>query len=201
VSVPAGRIATVTTATAHQKRGLLLSLLTLLTLISAIGFGPAIDASASTRAAAETRVRAIDTPTTALVAARDLGSSTGAGVSSVWLRQLVSATGVATNSVLDDLAIAERHLGSIDAMTPPNRMMLDRIAEAQQAGRALTQGEQSFLTHETTEAALRAQGLSQDAAHAAALKTHPLYGNYDPEVIKAFPEHFNSNWRKFWGLE
>ena len=108
---------------------------------------------------------------------------------------------VATNSVADDLAIAESHLGSIDAMTPPNRMMLERIAEAQQSGRALTSGEQNFLTHETTEAGLRAQGLGQDAAHAGALETHPLYGNYDPEVIKAFPEYFNSNWRKFWGIK
>jgi hypothetical protein len=26
--------------------------------------------------------------------------------------------------------------------------------------------------------------------------THPPYQNYDPEVIKQFPEYFNSNWRK-----
>lgn len=86
-------------------------------------------------------------------------------------------------------------------MTGPNRMMLDRIAEAQSSGRALTFGEENFLLHETTEARLVGEGLSQDAAHAAALETHPLYANYDPEVIKAFPEYFNSNWRNYWGIE
>jgi len=111
-----------------------------------------------------------------------------------------AAQQVATNTA-DDLAIAESHLGSLpDGMTPPNRMMLDRIAAAQESGRALTVGEQNFLVHETTEAGLVSQGLSQDAAHAAALETHPLFMNYDPEVIKAYPEYFNSNWRKAWDL-
>jgi len=71
VSVPAGRIATVTTARAHRKRGLLLSLLTLLTLIAAI-LTPLVDVSASTRTGVETRVRAIDTPTAAAVATTSL---------------------------------------------------------------------------------------------------------------------------------
>ena len=99
MSVPDGRIAAVTTTAAHQKRGFLLSLLTLLTLAGAILATP-VDASASTRVAAETRVRANDHPTAALVAANTAGSPHGVGVASVWLRQLVSATGVATNSEL-----------------------------------------------------------------------------------------------------
>jgi len=76
--MPAGRIAAVTTTAAHQKRWLLLSLLTLLTLAGAF-LAPAVDASASTRVGVETRVRAIDTPTTALVAAHDRSSSTPVG--------------------------------------------------------------------------------------------------------------------------
>ncbi|MCA1842423.1 MAG: RHS repeat-associated core domain-containing protein, partial [Actinobacteria bacterium] len=101
----------------------------------------------------------------------------------------------------EQLAVAESHLSSIDAMTGPNRMMLDQITEAQQASRALTAGEQNFLLHETTKARLMAEGLSQEAAHAGALETHPLFANYAPEVIKAFPEYFNSNWRAYWGIE
>jgi hypothetical protein len=101
------RINAVTTTSGHRHRGLLLSLLTLLTLLGATLATP-VDASASTRVAAETRVRAIDTPTTALIAARDLGSSTGAGVSSVWLRQQASATGVATNSADDVLRLGTK---------------------------------------------------------------------------------------------
>ncbi|MCW2749155.1 MAG: repeat protein, partial [Aeromicrobium sp.] len=103
-------------------------------------------------------------------------------------------------AVADELAVIEGHLASIDAMTGPNQMMLDRISQAQDAGRALTFGEENFLLHETTEARLVSEGLSLDAAHAAALETHPLYANYDPEVIKAFPEYFNSNWRNYWGI-
>jgi len=98
VSVPAGRINAVTSTAAHRQRRFLLSLLTLLTLIAAIGFGPAADASASTPVAAETRVRAIHTPTPVLVAASDTASPASVGVSGLHLRQLVSATGVATNS-------------------------------------------------------------------------------------------------------
>lgn len=95
MSVPAGRIDTVTTTAAHRQRGFLLSLLTLLTLVGAIGFGTAIDASASTRPATETRVRAFDTPASDLVGRVDPGSSTAVRVSGDHLRQLVSATGVA----------------------------------------------------------------------------------------------------------
>ncbi len=105
-----------------------------------------------------------------------------------------------SRTLITDLSIAERHLLSIEAMTPPNRLMLDRISDALESGRPLSVGEQNFLTHETTEAAFVARGMSQDAAHAEALRTHPLYGNYDPEVIMAFPEYSNSNWRRYWGL-
>ena len=97
MSPPAGRINAVTTTAAHRQRRFLLSLLTLLTLLG-IAFGPTIDASASTRSVAETRVRAIDTPTPALVATTSPPSPTAVGISGLQLRQLVSATGVATNS-------------------------------------------------------------------------------------------------------
>jgi len=97
VSVPAGRIVTVTTASGHRQRGFLLSLLTLLTLAGAF-LAPAVDASASTRVGIETRVRAIDTPTTALVGRVDAASSTTVGVSGLPLRQQASATGAATEA-------------------------------------------------------------------------------------------------------
>lgn len=77
-------------------------MLTLLTLLGAILVSP-VDASASTHGGAETRVRAIDTPAAAVVAADSITSPAFVGVSGVWLRQLVSATGVATNSA-DDVA-------------------------------------------------------------------------------------------------
>jgi hypothetical protein len=39
------------------------------------------------------------------------------------------------------------------------------------------------MTHELTEPSGMMGGLSQDAAHAAALQTHPPFMNYSPEVI------------------
>ena len=100
MSVPDERIVTMATVTAHRQRGFLLSLLTLLTLLGAIFTSP-VDVSASTHPAAETRVRAFDTPTAVLVGRVDAASSTTVGVSSVRLRQLVSATGVATGGASD----------------------------------------------------------------------------------------------------
>ena len=43
--------------------------------------------------------------------------------------------------------------------------------------------------------------MSLDEAHGLAGRTHPTFSNYDPEVIKAYPEYFNSNWRWYWGIE
>ncbi|UQX88705.1 hypothetical protein M6D93_01575 [Jatrophihabitans telluris] len=94
------------------------------------------------------------------------------------------------------------HLGSIDALAshPPNAAMISCIQSAMAEGRALTPGEQNFMTHKLTEANAVARGASQDLAHEMAGQTHPPFMNYDPEVIKQFPEYFNSNWRKAWGL-
>ena len=60
-----------------------------------------------------------------------------------------------------------------------------------------------FYTHELTESVYMKNGMSYETAHAATLKR---YGNspfavYHPDVIKATPENFNSNWRKFWNIE
>lgn len=63
-------------------------------------------ASAATSVGAETRVRAIDHPTPALVEAASTETPAGVGVSGVRLRQLVSATGVVTNTADDFVDLA-----------------------------------------------------------------------------------------------
>ena len=110
-----------------------------------------------------------------------------------------------TGSV-EELNTVKAHLSSLpdgNALVdfPPNQAMVDRIANAQATGRALTEGETNFLKHELTEAKLVKEGMPQEQAHEAAMKTHPPFKNYDPEVIKQYPELFNSNWRRAWGLE
>lgn len=79
--------------------------------------------------------------------------------------------------------------------------MLDRIGQAIESGRPLTQAEHNFLMHELTEADAMARGLPLDDAHRLAGQTHPTFGNYDPEVIKAFPKEFNLSWFNYWGID
>ncbi|GAA0981982.1 hypothetical protein GCM10009555_051080 [Acrocarpospora macrocephala] len=51
-------------------------------------------------------------------------------------------------------------------------------------------------SHET-----RANGASAyDEAHEEALKLHPMFKNYDPEVIQEHSEWFSGPWRDAWGL-
>jgi RHS repeat-associated protein len=107
-------------------------------------------------------------------------------------------TGLATDS---NVATVTQHLDNIGALDhPPNAAMLSRIQGAIASGRDLTSGETNFMTHELTEANLMNNGMDQDLAHELAGQTHPTFGNYDPEVIKQFPEYFNSNWRAYWGI-
>lgn len=99
------------------------------------------------------------------------------------------------------MATVAQHLDNIGALDhPPNAAMLSRIQGAIASGRDLTPGETNFMTHELTEANLMNNGVEQDLAHELAGQTHPTFGNYDPEVIKQFPEYFNSNWRTCWGI-
>jgi len=46
-------------------------------------------------------------------------------------------------------------------------------------------------------------GMSYDDAHAAALKQAGVsnYAVYHPEVIQQYPDRFNDNWRKYWGIK
>jgi hypothetical protein len=57
------------------------------------------------------------------------------------------------------------------------------------------------MTHEITEAGLMDDGMRYQEAHELASRTHPTFANYDPEVIKQFPELFNQNWRNYWRIE
>lgn len=66
--------------------------------------------------------------------------------------------------------------------------------------RALTTGEENFMTLELTEADLVAQVVEVDAAHEMAGRTHPTFANCDPGVVKQFPEYLNANWRASWRI-
>ena len=46
------------------------------------------------------------------------------------------------------------------------------------------------------------RGIPYEEAHPAALAKYGVDPRsvYAPEVIQAFPDYFNNNWRAFWGL-
>lgn len=100
----------------------------------------------------------------------------------------------------EHLARVVDHLGRLDH-APQNDAMVDGIRQAMAAGRPLSEGEVNFLRHEITEAELMDGGMPYDDAHRRALQTHPLMRNYTPDVINRYPELFNNNWRRAWGME
>jgi RHS repeat-associated protein len=105
----------------------------------------------------------------------------------------------ASSRLLDDAVRIEAHLGRLD-YSPANDAMLARIRSAAAEGRPLSEADRNFMTHELTEADLMGRGMAYDEAHEIAGRTHPTFANYDPEVIKQFPELFNQNWRNYWGI-
>ncbi|MFJ2707811.1 PrsW family glutamic-type intramembrane protease [Streptomyces sp. NPDC087428] len=101
-----------------------------------------------------------------------------------------------------DIDAVEHHLTSrFGDPWPPNEAMIERVREAVRSGRPLTEGEENFMAHEMTESRLMDTGMPYDEAHELALRQHPSMKNYDPEVIKQFPEWFNKNWFRAWGID
>jgi hypothetical protein len=101
------------------------------------------------------------------------------------------------------------HLGA----QPVKRSSLGRVNEAQpwtfyealfgQVGSKAIGADANFYTHELLEAEHMAAGMSDVAAHAAALEQAGVspYSLAHPDLIEAMPEWFSSNWRAYWGLE
>jgi len=56
------------------------------------------------------------------------------------------------------------------------------------------------MIHELTENMLMEGGMDSERAHDLAMETHPVGANYDPEVIRQFPEQFSDPQRQYWGI-
>jgi hypothetical protein len=80
---------------------------------------------------------------------------------------------------------------------------MQRLEIALARGRTISGGDASFYMHEVHEATLMGRGTPYDEAHNAALEKYgvSVFSVYHPDVIQAFPEYFNENWFRFWGLE
>jgi len=140
----------------------------------------------------------------ALLAAEEVGLAAGTGAFLEGVEGgagLGSLAGVELEASAEGLATVTEHLAQFGEYGP-NAAMLERLQEALSAGRAISGADLSFYLHELTEAELMGQGLTYEAAHAQALAQYGVspFSVYAPEVIQAFPELFNANWFRFWGL-
>jgi filamentous hemagglutinin len=98
------------------------------------------------------------------------------------------------------MAILERHVNSFSAV-PQNEAMVSRLRDLM--GRTASGASAQFYLHEISEATMMRSGMSYESAHAASLAKYGAspYALYAPEVVKAFPGMFNSNWQAFWNIE
>jgi hypothetical protein len=99
-------------------------------------------------------------------------------------------------------SIVKQHLsGEFSDVT--NDAMIARIEQSIKNGNKLTEADASFYMHELNEATLMKNGLVYDEAHALSLEKYDVspFSVYSPEVIKAFPDSFGREFKKFWGIE
>ncbi|MFQ6199565.1 RHS repeat-associated core domain-containing protein [Streptomyces sp. NPDC000405] len=134
---------------------------------------------------------------------KDFSDASGRALSEASSSSEGSSAPVADSSYSPkDLTRVSNHLGRPELdHSPANDAMIDGIRQGMADGRSLSEGEQNFMRHELTEAGLMDGGMPYEGAHDLALQTHPLMKNYTPEVIDQFPELFNNNWRRAWGME
>jgi filamentous hemagglutinin len=132
----------------------------------------------------------------------DAGVGVLTGGESSAVEQLVSGTKTASVQLSQQgLDLVASHLGQFgdDAA---NAGMLQRLQSAFATGQSVTGADANFYLHEITESTLMSQGLSYDAAHAAAISKYGVspFALYAPEVIDANPTLFNNAWRSAAGL-
>ncbi|TGN66329.1 hypothetical protein EXE59_22005 [Nocardioides eburneiflavus] len=84
---------------------------------------------------------------------------------------------------------------------PHNDAMIARIRSAATEGTPLSAGDRAFMRHELAENWLMNRGLGSGPAHRIAGWTHRTFGNYDPSVIKQFPQNFSPGWKNYWGIQ
>lgn len=111
------------------------------------------------------------------------------------------------------ITIIENHLTNVffqdesGNIYPQNRAMIDRLKQAMKAGRRVKGADASFYMHEISEATkMRRKPYIEEVyirAHQSALGKYQVspFSLYHPDVIAAYPQYFNRNWRRFWEME
>jgi hypothetical protein len=103
----------------------------------------------------------------------------------------------------EKLEIIKKHLDENFGYYEFNKMMIDRLQQALDNNQKINRAEACFYFHELKEAELMERGYSYQEAHNESLQYYNVsnYSLYHPDVILACSEWFNSNYRKFWGIE
>jgi len=121
----------------------------------------------------------------------------------VYFRQssLAADSGLSVQLSQKGLDLVGNHLAQFDEFAP-NAQMMQNLQDAFAAGQNVTGANANFYLHEASEATFMGNGLSYDAAHAAALSKYGVspFSFYTPEVIQANPTLFNNVWRAGAGL-
>ncbi|MDB9308682.1 hypothetical protein PN471_08525 [Aphanizomenon sp. CS-733/32] len=114
--------------------------------------------------------------------------------------------GTLTNQEYDveqeKVELVRKHISKFDEFLPSQKM-IDRLQNALDLGQKICNSDASFYFHELKEAELMEKGYDWYTAHPMAIAHYGVspYSLYHPEVIKAYPEDFNRNWRKAWGID
>lgn len=103
---------------------------------------------------------------------------------------------------LEKLEMIKQHITTNFYNYPPNDMMIQRLEQALDNQQKISGADASFYFHELKEAELMRQGLSYNEAHQQALKDYDVspFSVYHPDVIRAYPDEFNKNWERAWGI-
>lgn len=102
----------------------------------------------------------------------------------------------------EKLEVVRKHISIFDQFFPSNEM-IDRLQQALDSGNTISGADASFYFHELKEAELMEKGYDWYTAHPKAIEYYAVspFSLYHPDVIQAYPEDFNRNWRKAWGIE
>ncbi len=101
-----------------------------------------------------------------------------------------------------DLSVIKHHLSG-DMASEFNDAMIYRLEMALKDNKKINGADLDFYAHEIYESNMMRNGMNYKNAHEAAKVYYSAteFNLYHPEVIKQYPEFFNSSWFEFWGLE
>jgi len=104
--------------------------------------------------------------------------------------------------IKEELEMIKQHIVTNFPNYQPNEMMIKRLEQAMCNNQKISGADASFYFHELKEAKLMKQGLSYKEAHQQALEYHQVspFSVYHPDVIRVYPDEFNNNWKRAWGI-